>query len=129
MNILATTDVITVASRAANALDSHIWIAIGYMLASLVAIGALVAFLGVAMIYVERKVAGHFQCRLGPMRVGPHGILQTVADTIKLLLKEDIIPSQADKVLHLVAPFLGDERDGADTGCCAVQPAFADRGC
>ncbi|MDO8304059.1 MAG: NADH-quinone oxidoreductase subunit NuoH [Sedimentisphaerales bacterium] len=106
MNMIAITNVVTVADRAANALSSNIWIAIGYMLASLAAIGALVAFLGVAMIYVERKIAGHFQCRLGPMRVGPHGILQTVADTIKLLLKEDIIPSQADKILHLVAPFL-----------------------
>jgi NADH-quinone oxidoreductase subunit H len=106
MNIIAAINTVTIASRAADAMDSNIWLAIGYMLASLVAIGAMVAFLGVAMIYVERKVAGHFQCRLGPMRVGPHGILQTVADTIKLLLKEDIIPSQADQVLHLVAPFL-----------------------
>ena len=104
--MLSTAEVVTVSNRAANALDSNIWATLGYILLSLVAIGALVAFLGIALIYVERKVAAHFQCRLGPMRVGPHGILQTVADTIKLLLKEDIIPSQADKVLHLVAPFL-----------------------
>jgi NADH-quinone oxidoreductase subunit H len=99
-------NIVTVASRAANALDSNIWISAGYMLLSLAAIGALVAFLGVSLIYAERKIAAHFQCRVGPMRVGPHGILQTVADTIKLLLKEDIIPTEADKVLHLVAPFL-----------------------
>jgi NADH-quinone oxidoreductase subunit H len=106
MNVMAITNVVTVANRAADALSSNIWISIGYMLISLVAIGALVAFLGISLIYAERKIAGHFQCRLGPMRVGPHGILQTVADTIKLLLKEDIIPAEADKVLHLVAPFL-----------------------
>jgi NADH-quinone oxidoreductase subunit H len=72
----------------------------------LAGIGALVAFLGMGLIYAERKIAAGFQCRLGPMRVGPHGIFQTVADTIKLLLKEDIIPEQADKIMHLVAPFL-----------------------
>lgn len=98
--------VVTVSQRAAGALESNIWISLGYMLVALVAIGALVAFLGMGLIYAERKIAARFQCRLGPMRVGPHGILQTVADTIKLLLKEDIIPSQSDKIMHLVAPFL-----------------------
>jgi NADH-quinone oxidoreductase subunit H len=99
-------EVVTVAQRAANVLETNIWLSLGYMLVALAAIGALVAFLGMGLIYAERKIAAHFQCRLGPMRVGPHGILQTVADTIKLFLKEDIVPSQADKIMHLVAPFL-----------------------
>ncbi len=104
--ITAPVKVVTVAQRAASALESNIWLSLGYMLIALVAIGVLVAFLGMGLIYAERKIAARFQCRLGPMRVGPHGILQTVADTIKLLLKEDIIPSQSDKIMHLVAPFL-----------------------
>jgi NADH-quinone oxidoreductase subunit H len=92
--------------RAAEALSNHFWLSIGYMVISLLAIAGLIAFLGMSLIYAERKIAGHFQCRLGPMRVGPHGIFQTVADTLKLLFKEDIVPERADKAMHLVAPFL-----------------------
>ena len=80
-------------------------IAAFFMLLGVGGIGALVTALGFALIYFERKIAGHFQCRLGPMRVGPHGVLQTLADTIKLLVKEDIIPTKADKLMHLIAPF------------------------
>ncbi len=97
---------VTVADRAWNALPGNFWLSVGYMALSMAAIGGLVAGLGMSLIYAERKVAGHFQCRLGPMRVGPHGILQTVADTLKLLLKEDIVPHQADAAMHLLAPFL-----------------------
>ena len=103
---LSATEVVTVAHRASAALNTNILVSIGYMLLALVALGALVAGLGVSLIYAERKIAARFQCRLGPMRVGPHGILQTVADTLKLLLKEDVIPAAADKTMHLVAPFL-----------------------
>src|SRR5664279_1007753 len=56
------------------------------------------------MVLVERKVLADFQVRLGPMRVGPHGLLQPVADALKLLLKEDIIPEGSDKAIFWFAP-------------------------
>jgi NADH-quinone oxidoreductase subunit H len=56
--------------------------------------------------WVERKVIAHIQLRLGPSRVGPHGLLQPVADIVKLLTKEDLLPPQANKILFLFAPFL-----------------------
>jgi NADH-quinone oxidoreductase subunit H len=55
---------------------------------------------------VERKVLADFQVRLGPMRVGPHGLLQPIADALKLLLKEDIIPTDADQGLFWAAPVI-----------------------
>ncbi len=59
-----------------------------------------------ALIYLERKVLGHIQQRLGPMRTGFHGILQTPADAIKLLIKEDLTPLSADRWVFQIAPFL-----------------------
>lgn len=58
------------------------------------------------LVWVERKLVGHFQQRIGPHRVGPDGILQGIADGLKLFLKEDIIPRQADKLLYVLAPVL-----------------------
>ncbi len=56
--------------------------------------------------YAERKVIGHIQLRLGPMVVGPHGILQPIADVVKLIFKEDIIPSNVDKRVFAIAPII-----------------------
>jgi len=55
--------------------------------------------------WVERKVIAHIQVRLGPSRVGPHGLFQPVADIIKLITKEDLIPPYVNKFLYLLAPF------------------------
>lgn len=58
------------------------------------------------LVLMERKVIGWAQSRLGPMRVGPHGILQAIVDPIKLILKEDITPAHADKWVFTIAPIM-----------------------
>jgi NADH-quinone oxidoreductase subunit H len=76
------------------------------MVAAAALLAGFVSVMAMAMIYVERKVAGHMQQRLGPMRVGPHGILQTVADSLKLLAKEEINPRDADLFIYNLAPLI-----------------------
>ena len=56
--------------------------------------------------WIERKVIAHIQLRVGPRRVGPHGLLQPLADVVKLLTKEDMTPSHVNKVFYLLAPFI-----------------------
>ena len=60
----------------------------------------------VVVMYCERKWLGHMQKRMGPMRTGFHGLLQPIADAVKLLGKEDLIPAGADRILFLIAPIL-----------------------
>ncbi len=67
---------------------------------------AFVILLVMGYIWLERRGMGRMQARLGPNRTGPFGLLQPVADAIKVLLKEDIVPTNADKIVHLLAPMV-----------------------
>jgi len=71
-----------------------------------VAFMILFAILGLVLVYAERKVSAFFQLRLGPMRVGKWGTAQTLADVVKLLLKEPLINKDADRFLFNLAPFV-----------------------
>ena len=84
-----------------GAAGNMFWVLV-YILAVFVGLSIAV----IAMNWLERKILAHMQVRLGPMRVGPHGLLQPIADAIKLLLKEDIIPAEADVAIFWMAPFM-----------------------
>lgn len=66
----------------------------------------LVACIPLILVYAERKISAFMQARLGPMLVGPYGIFQTIADGVKLLFKEDIIPVGSDRLVHILAPMV-----------------------
>ena len=76
------------------------------VLAASVIVG-LIAVLVLAFVYAERKISAHIQNRMGPMRVGWHGILQTLADGLKMLQKEDIMPAAADRWIADAQPSSG----------------------
>src|SRR6478672_4111471 len=71
-----------------------------------IAVIAIFPLMAGYIVLVERKVLADFQVRLGPMRVGPHGLLQPLADALKLMLKEDIIPTDSDKAIFWFAPVI-----------------------
>src|ERR1035437_4502422 len=80
-----------------------------FIVISLIKVAVVFAALLTTLAYlqwVERKVLAHIQVRPGPYRVGPHGLLQPVADIIKLVTKEDLLPPYVNKPLYLLAPFL-----------------------
>src|ERR1035438_2001561 len=66
----------------------------------------LVSLVPMVLVYAERKVSAFMQARLGPMETGPYGIFQTLADGIKLIFKEDIIPIGSDRLVHMLAPMV-----------------------
>ncbi len=82
-------------------LQTLIWIVLKILLIALPVMGA-VAYITLA----ERKVIGYIQVRIGPNRVGPRGLLQPIADALKLIMKETIVPTKANNVLFLIAPVL-----------------------
>jgi NADH-quinone oxidoreductase subunit H len=85
---------------------SPTWVMIVEMLIAGVCVIGLFAALGLVLVLMERRVAAWMQIRLGPNRVGPQGLLQSMADTLKLLVKEGLTPNGADKFLFNFAPFI-----------------------
>jgi len=78
----------------------------GHLVLFSVIIIAFMMTLVIGFIYFERRALARMQARLGPNRVGPFGLLQPIADAVKVLLKEDIIPDKADRLVHMLAPMV-----------------------
>src|ERR1035437_8014820 len=100
-------------SEIANSVDTWltqtvppIWVTILEMVIAGVCVIGLFAMLGLVLVIMERKVSAWMQIRLGPNRVGPKGMFQSLADTVKLLVKEGMTPTGADKFLFNLAPYI-----------------------
>src|SRR5579863_2404351 len=89
-----------------------------------VVIVAVLPLLAGYIVLLERKVMADMQARLGPMRVGPHGLLQPIADAVKLLLKEDIIPDNADRLMFWLAPLVSVTMALLAYSALPIGPAF-----
>ena len=89
-----------------NEMFNPTWALVFEMLLAGVAVISLFAILGLVLVIMERKVAAWIQIRLGPNRVGPKGMLQSAADTVKLLVKEGMTPNGVDKFLFNLAPLI-----------------------
>lgn len=101
INVIQTMQPCLVGSGVEPGLASFISILIGVLL-----VATFPLLLVVLLIWVERKIAARVQDRLGPNRVGPFGLLQTIADAIKMIMKEDITPAGADRLIYNVAPII-----------------------
>jgi len=87
----------------------HLPAALATILLYMVGITVVIVFamtLDIGLVWIERKVVARFQDRLGPNRIGPFGLIQPVADIIKMVIKEDITPAGADKIIYNIAPVL-----------------------
>ena len=82
------------------------WVDVGWILASLLAMFVGLSVVVLSMVWLERKALGRLQRRLGPTRTGPMGLMQPIADALKLIVKEDILPSASDKAIFWVAPVI-----------------------
>lgn len=83
------------------------WIVFGILILKILIVFGFVLVGVIYQTWAERKVIGHMQLRVGPQFVGPFGLLQPLADGIKLLTKEDILPTKADKWVFIIAPLIG----------------------
>src|SRR5216683_6707524 len=102
----------------------HFVISIWVPLVCAVLIVLVVPLIAGYIVLVERKVMADMQARLGPMRVGPHGLLQPIADALKLLIKEDLIPDNADQFIFWFAPVLSMTAALTSMGAVAFGPWF-----
>ena len=87
-------------------IQPEVLVELGWIVGTLLAVFTGLSIVVLSLTWLERKFLGRLQLRLGPTRTGPFGLLQPLADALKLIIKEDIIPSSADEVLFWIAPII-----------------------